>query len=128
MSLLIQTGFLSECVNYIEERWRSKAQVGKLEQYGYGYLLSQMANTPAVISRLDRSGFIEYMVDQLWSELEYVPDDLTSVFPRRFPSEPISRYALKVIDAMEIHRRRFDLSFIAVAESSVRCLIIFCCL
>ena len=98
MSLLIQTGFLSECVNYIDERWRSKGQVGKLERYGYGYLLSQMANTPAVISRLDRSGFVEYLVDQLWNELEYVPDDLTSVFPRRFPSEPISRYALKVID------------------------------
>lgn len=97
MSLLIQTGFLTECVNYIDERWRSKGQVGKLEQYGYGYLLSQMANTPAVISRLDRSGFIEYMVDQLWSELEYVTDDLLSVFPRRFPSEPISRHALKVI-------------------------------
>jgi hypothetical protein len=39
---------------------------------------------------------VEYLIDQLWSELEYVPDDLTSVFPRRFPSEPISRYALKV--------------------------------
>jgi hypothetical protein len=53
---LTQTGFLSECVIYIDERWRSKGQVGKLEQYGYGYLLSQMANTPAVVSRLDHSG------------------------------------------------------------------------
>jgi len=113
MYLLTQTGFLSECVIYIDERWRSKGQVGKLEQYGYGYLLSQMANTPAVVSRLDHSGlyyisfcylfiylinkgFVEYLIDQLWSELEYVPDDLTTVFPRRFPSEPISRYALSV--------------------------------
>ncbi len=114
MYLLTQTGFLPECVIYIDERWRSKGQVGKLEQYGYGYLLSQMANTPAVVSRLDHSGlfeilffspysfysinqgFVEYLIDQLWSELEYVPDDLTTVFPRRFPSEPISRYALKV--------------------------------
>ncbi|CAM4756822.1 unnamed protein product [Rotaria magnacalcarata] len=93
--LLTQTGFLPECVIYIDERWRSKVQVGKLEQYGYGYLLSQMANTPAVVSRLDHSGFVEYLMDQLWTELENVPDDLTSVFPRRFPSEPISRYALK---------------------------------
>jgi len=42
-------------------------------------------------------GFVEYLIDELWTELEYVPDDLTTVFPRRFPSEPISRYALKVI-------------------------------
>ncbi len=41
-------------------------------------------------------GFVEYLIDELWCELEYVPDDLTSIFPRRFPSEPISRYALKV--------------------------------
>ncbi len=96
MYLLTQTGFLPECVIYVDERWRSKGQVGKLEQYGYGYLLSQMANTPTVVSRLDHSGFVEYLIDQLWSELEYVPDDLTTVFPRRFPTEPISRYALKV--------------------------------
>lgn len=116
MYLLTQTGFLPECVIYVDERWRSKGQVGKLEQYGYGYLLSQMASTPTVVSRLDHSGlfvfflslfvrsflfflnegFVEYLIDQLWSELEYVLDDLTTVFPRRFPSEPISRYALKV--------------------------------
>ena len=103
--------FLFECVIYIDERWRSKGQVGKLEQYGYGYLLSQMANTPAVVSssrpfryfdnfmstcNVFSLGFIEHLIDQLWIELESVPDDLTSVFPRRFPSEPISRYALKV--------------------------------
>lgn len=41
-------------------------------------------------------GFVEYLIDELWSELEYVLDDLTTVFPRRFPSEPISRYVLKV--------------------------------
>ena len=58
MYLLTQTGFLPECVIYIDERWRSKGQVGKLEQYGYGYLLSQMANTPAVVSRLDHSGLL----------------------------------------------------------------------
>lgn len=56
MYLLTQTGFLPECVIYIDERWKAKVQVGKLEQYGYGFLLSQMANTPAVISRLDHSG------------------------------------------------------------------------
>ncbi|CAF3793816.1 unnamed protein product [Rotaria sp. Silwood1] len=95
MYLLTQTGFLSECVIYIDERWRLKVQVGKLEQYGYGYLLSQMANTPAVVARLDHSGFVEYLIELLWMELENVPDDLTSVFPRRFPSDPISRYALK---------------------------------
>ncbi len=50
---------------------------------------------------IDNLGLIEYLIDQLWSELEYVPDDLTSVFPRRFPSEPISRYALKVNDILE---------------------------
>ncbi|CAF3915791.1 unnamed protein product [Adineta steineri] len=95
MYLLTQTSYLPECVTYIDERWRSAGQVGKLENYGYGYLLSQMANTPSVVSRLDHSGFVEYLIDQLWSELEYVADDLTTVFPRRFPSEPISRYALK---------------------------------
>ncbi|CAF1205961.1 unnamed protein product [Rotaria sordida] len=95
MYLLTQTSFLPECVIYIDERWRLQAQVGKLEQYGFGYLLSQMANTPAVVARLDHSGFVEYLIDRLWKELEHVPDDLTSVFPRRFPSEPISRYALK---------------------------------
>lgn len=56
MYLLTQTGFLSECVIYVDERWRSKGQVGKLEQYGYGYLLSQMASTPAIVSRLDHAG------------------------------------------------------------------------
>ncbi|CAF3059373.1 unnamed protein product [Rotaria sp. Silwood2] len=95
MYLLTQTGFLPECVIYIDERWRLKVQVGKLEQYGYGYLLSQMANTPAVVARLDHSGFLEYLIELLWTELENVPDDLTSVFPRRFPSDAISRYALK---------------------------------
>ena len=62
MYLLTQTGFLSECMNYIDERWRSKGQVGKLEQYGYGYLLSQMASTPAVISRLDHLGMYLYFL------------------------------------------------------------------
>ncbi|UJR27576.1 hypothetical protein I4U23_008857 [Adineta vaga] len=93
--LLTQTGYLPECIIYIDEHWRSTGQVGKLERYGYGYLLSQMANTPSVISRLYESGFVEYLINQLWNELEYVSDDLTTVFPRRFPSEPISRYALK---------------------------------
>jgi hypothetical protein len=114
MFLLVQTGFISDCVNYIDERLRTKEQVGKLEQYGYGYLLSQMANVPAVVSCLARSGigiillimhllydhvclgFIEHLIYQLWSELECGIDDLTSVFPRRFPSEPIGRYALRV--------------------------------
>jgi hypothetical protein len=59
--LLTQTGFLPECVIYIDERWRSKGQVGKLEQYGYGYLLSQMANSPAVVSRLDHSGLFLFL-------------------------------------------------------------------
>jgi hypothetical protein len=64
MYLLTQTGFLPECVIYIDERWRSKGQVGKSEHYGYGYLLSQMANTPSVISHLDHSGlfiFVSFM-------------------------------------------------------------------
>ena len=66
MYLLTQTGFLSECVIYIDERWRSKGQVGKLEQYGYGYLLSQMAITPAIVSRLDHSGLFDvFEIDQL---------------------------------------------------------------
>lgn len=43
---------------------------------------------------------MEYLIDELWSELEYVLDDLTTVFPRRFPSEPISRYVLKVKNRM----------------------------
>ena len=66
MYLLTQTGFLSECVIYIDERWRSKGQVGKLERYGFGYLLSQMAITPAIVSRLDHSGsFVRCFRDQL---------------------------------------------------------------
>lgn len=61
MFLLIQTGHLSECIPYICHRWRTNCQVGKLEQYGYGYLLSQMANTPAVISRLDQTGTTNHL-------------------------------------------------------------------
>ncbi|CAF1577401.1 unnamed protein product [Adineta ricciae] len=95
MHLLTQTGYLPECTIYIDERLRTTGQVGKLENYGYGYLLSEMGNTPSVTSRLYESGFIEYLIDQLWNELEYVSNDLTTVFPRRFPSEPISRHALK---------------------------------
>ena len=58
MHLLTQTGYLSECTIYIDERLRTTGQVGKLENYGYGYLLSEMGNTPSVISRLYESGLL----------------------------------------------------------------------
>ncbi|CAF1183731.1 unnamed protein product, partial [Didymodactylos carnosus] len=96
--LLTQTGLLGECISYLDDRYRSKRQVGKLERFGYGYLISQLSNTAAVAAALKECGFIQCLVEELWAELEHVPDDLTSVFPRRFPSEPISRYAQKVSD------------------------------
>lgn len=76
-------------------RYKSKLQVGKHEKFGYGFIISQLANTPSGCFYLNESLLIQYLIDEIWTELEYGSDDFMSAFPRSYSVEPIDREVYK---------------------------------
>ena len=93
---LNETGQLGPAVSYLFQRYKAKLQVGKNERFGYGFIISELANTPSGCYFLNESGLVQYLIDEIWTELEYGSDDFMSAFPRSYSVEAIDRDVYKV--------------------------------
>ena len=87
---LNETGLIKQAVTYMFSRYKSKLQVGKYEKFGYGFLISQLASSLSGCFFLNEA-FSQFLIEEIWTELEYGSDDFMSAFPRAFPAEPIER-------------------------------------
>ncbi len=76
-------------------RYKSKFQVGKYEKFGYGFIISQIANSFSGCFHLNEA-FTQFLINEIWSELECGSDDFMSAFPRSYSIEPIEREVNKV--------------------------------
>lgn len=92
---LNETELLGQVTNYLNRRYRSKIQVGKFEKFGYGFLISQLANTPSGCYFLNEAKIIQSIIDEIWMELEFGTDDFMSAFPRAYSVELIDREVYK---------------------------------
>lgn len=92
---LTQTGLLNKVTNYMFTRYKAKLQVGRYEKFGYGFIISQLANTPSGCFHLNESNLIQYLIEEIWTELEYGSDDFMSAFPRSYSVEIIDREVYK---------------------------------
>lgn len=92
---LNETGIIKPAIDYMFSRYKAKLQVGKCEKFGYGFIISQMANSLSGAFHL-YDAFSQLLVDEIWTELEYGSDDFMSAFPRAFSIEPIEREVYKV--------------------------------
>jgi hypothetical protein len=93
---LNETGLLDKVVNYMYVRYKSKLQVGRYEKFGYGFIISQLANTSSGCYYLNDSTLIQYLIEEIWTELEYGSDDFMSAFLRSYSVEIIDREVYKV--------------------------------
>uniref|UniRef100_A0A1A8IJY9 Protein broad-minded n=1 Tax=Nothobranchius kuhntae TaxID=321403 RepID=A0A1A8IJY9_NOTKU len=94
--LLLQlTGALNECISYMFSRFTQKLQVSRCEKFGYGVMVTQLAATAPGIVALQRSGFVQVLMVELWSFLECGCDDVRVVRPRSTPMDPIDMSCLK---------------------------------
>ena len=94
---LNESGIIKEVVNYMFKRYKSKLQVGKYEKFGYGFIISQVANSLAGSFCLNEA-FSQFLIDEIWTELEHggAVEDFMSAFPRSYPIEHIEREVYKV--------------------------------
>jgi hypothetical protein len=93
---LNETNLMSPVINYLFARYKSRLQVGKYEKFGYGFIISQLSNVPSGSYYMNESEFIQYLIEEIWTELEYGSDDFMSAFPRSYSVEPIDREVYKV--------------------------------
>ncbi|XP_071784786.1 protein broad-minded-like isoform X1 [Asterias amurensis] len=93
--LLQQTGAINECIAYMYNRSAKKLQVSKTEKFGYGSMVTQVAATSPGIVAIQGTGFIEAVVQGLWSVLECGSDGQPMIRPSPIPVEPIDRTAHK---------------------------------
>ncbi|KAM5164077.1 protein broad-minded isoform 3-T3 [Mantella aurantiaca] len=97
---LQQTGAINECVTYMFGRFTKKLQVSRCEKFGYGVMVTQVASTAAGAVALQKSGFIQAFVSDLWSALECGRDDVRVTHPKPTPVDPIDRSCQKSFLAM----------------------------
>lgn len=87
---------MSHAIAYLSSRYQSRKQVGKYEKFGYGFIISQLSNAPSGAFCMNDCEFIQYLINEIWTELEYGSDDFMSAFPRSFSVEPIDKEVYKV--------------------------------
>nr|DBA26619.1 TPA: hypothetical protein GDO54_010859 [Pyxicephalus adspersus] len=75
-------------------------QVSRCEKFGYGVMVTQVAGTAAGAIALQKSGFIQAFVSDLWSALECGRDDVRVTHPKPTPVDPIDRSCQKSFLAM----------------------------
>ena len=92
---LAETGLTGKVISYMFSRYKSRLQVGRYEKFGYGFIISQLAPTPNGCYYLNESGLIQYLIEEIWTELEYGSDDFMSAFPRSYSVEIIDREVYK---------------------------------
>ncbi|XP_053317262.1 protein broad-minded [Spea bombifrons] len=93
--LLQQTGAINECVTYMFSRFTKKLQVSRCEKFGYGVMVTQVAATAPGALALQRSGFIQALLTDLWAVLECGRDDVRVIHPKPTPVDPIDRSCQK---------------------------------
>ncbi|KAG8588269.1 hypothetical protein GDO81_005927 [Engystomops pustulosus] len=93
--LLQQTGAINECIQYMFGRFTKKLQVNRSEKFGYGVLVTQVAATAPGAVALQKSGFIQAFVSELWAALECGRDDVRVIHPKPTPVDPIDRSCQK---------------------------------
>uniref|UniRef100_A0A2K6ABE1 Protein broad-minded n=1 Tax=Mandrillus leucophaeus TaxID=9568 RepID=A0A2K6ABE1_MANLE len=93
--LLQRTGAINECMTFMFNRHAKKLQVSRHKKFGYGVLVTQVASTAAGGVALKKSGFINELITELWSNLEYGRDDVRVTHPRTTPVDPIDRSCQK---------------------------------
>lgn len=93
---LNQTNLINPVANYLSTRYRSRMQVGKYEKFGYGFVISQLSNAPTGTFYLNECSFVQYLIEEIWTELAYGSDDFMSAFPRSYSVEPIDKEVYKV--------------------------------
>uniref|UniRef100_A0A2K6CAZ3 Protein broad-minded n=1 Tax=Macaca nemestrina TaxID=9545 RepID=A0A2K6CAZ3_MACNE len=93
--LLQRTGAINECMTFMFNRYAKKLQVSRHKKFGYGVLVTQVASTAAGGVALKKSGFINELITELWSNLEYGRDDVRVTHPRTTPVDPIDRSCQK---------------------------------
>ncbi|XP_063773307.1 protein broad-minded isoform X2 [Pseudophryne corroboree] len=89
--LLQQTGAINECVTYMFSRFTKKLQVSRSEKFGYGLMVTQVAAIAPGAVALQKSGFIQAFVTDLWAALECGRDDVRAFHPKPTPVDPIDR-------------------------------------
>ncbi|KAM4771016.1 protein broad-minded [Rhinophrynus dorsalis] len=89
--LLQQTGAINECVTYMFSRFTKKLQVSRCEKFGYGVIVTQVAAVAPGALALQKSGFIQALVTDLWAVLECGRDDVRIIHPKPTPVDPIDR-------------------------------------
>ena len=57
--------------------------------------MSQLSNTPSGCFYLNEASLIQYLIDEIWTELEYGSDDFMSAFPRSYSVEIIDKEIYK---------------------------------
>lgn len=92
---LAETGLTGKVISYMFSRYKSRLQVGRYEKFGYGFIISQLAPSPSGCYYLNESGLIQYLIEEIWTELEYGSDDFMSAFPRSYSVEIIDREVYK---------------------------------
>ncbi|XP_075453871.1 protein broad-minded isoform X2 [Ascaphus truei] len=93
--LLQQTGAINECMAYMFSRFIKKLQVSRCEKFGYGVMVTQVAATASGALALQKSGFIQALVTDLWAVLECGRDDVRVIHPKPTPVDPIDRSCQK---------------------------------
>uniref|UniRef100_A0A2K6TQJ5 Protein broad-minded n=1 Tax=Saimiri boliviensis boliviensis TaxID=39432 RepID=A0A2K6TQJ5_SAIBB len=93
--LLQRTVAINECVTFMFNRYAKKLQDSRHTKFGYQVLVTQVASTAAGAIALKKSGFINALTTELWSNLEYGRDDVRVTHPRTTPVDPIDRSCQK---------------------------------
>ncbi|XP_073931565.1 protein broad-minded isoform X3 [Castor canadensis] len=93
--LLQRTGAINECVTFMFNQYTKKLQTHRQKKFGCGVLVAQVASTAAGAAALQKSGFINALITELWSNLEFGRDDVRVTHPRSTPVDPIDRSCQK---------------------------------
>ncbi|XP_026312204.1 protein broad-minded [Piliocolobus tephrosceles] len=93
--LLQRTGAINECMTFMFNQYAKKLQVSRHKKFGCEVLVTQVASIAAGGIALKKSGFINELITELWSNLEYGRDDVRVTHPRTTPVDPIDRSCQK---------------------------------
>ncbi|XP_050398519.1 protein broad-minded isoform X2 [Patella vulgata] len=93
--LLQQNKAINECVAYMYDRYKRKLQVGKFEKFGYGVMVTQVAATAPGISALQNTGYIQALMNEIWTCLECGESDVPVYAAKVWPVDVIERSSHK---------------------------------
>ncbi|XP_045044659.2 protein broad-minded [Desmodus rotundus] len=93
--LLQRTDAITECVTFMFNRHAKKLQISRHKKFDCGVLVTQVAATAAGAIALQKSGFVNALITELWASLECGRDDVRVTHPRATPVDPIDQSCQK---------------------------------